>query len=180
VDTESTGPLVTEASDPRITKVGALLRASKLDELPQLFNVLKGDMTLIGPRPEVPHFLQWYNPDELAILRVRPGLTGPGQIAYTEVQASDKRTSGDPEQDYVNFQLHPKLSLDLDYLRRRGLWVDMSVMLMTITMFFRRSHGRANPATAARPCRCASCSWQRQMSLSNPGTPPVRGALEEG
>lgn len=178
VDAESTGPLVTEASDPRVTKVGALLRASKLDELPQLFNVLKGDMTLIGPRPEVARFLQWYTPEELGILRVRPGLTGPGQIFYTEVQASDRTQSGDPEQDYVNFQLHPKLSFDLDYLRRRSLWVDISVLLRTITMFFRGSHGGAKPATAG-PCRCASCSWQRQMSLSDLGTPPVQGVLEE-
>ena len=144
-DAEMMGPLVTESSDPRVTKVGALLRASKLDELPQLFNVLKGDMTLIGPRPEVPRFLPWYELDELGILRVRPGLTGPGQIFYTEEQASAKSGSGDPEQDYVEFQLHPKLSVDLDYLHRRGLWVDMTILLRTITMFFHRSRGSARP-----------------------------------
>jgi lipopolysaccharide/colanic/teichoic acid biosynthesis glycosyltransferase/Na+-driven multidrug efflux pump len=179
VDAEGTGPLVTEASDPRVTKVGTLLRASKLDELPQLFNVLKGDMTLIGPRPEVPQFLQWYNPEELGILRVRPGLTGPGQIFYTEVQAADSRKSGDPEQDYVNFQLHPKLSVDLDYLRRRCLRVDMSVILQTITMFFRPTRGSASTSTATVPYRCASCGLQHQVSLSNPGTPPVESVLEE-
>jgi lipopolysaccharide/colanic/teichoic acid biosynthesis glycosyltransferase len=144
-DADMMGPLVTESSDPRVTKVGALLRASKLDELPQLINVLKGDMTLIGPRPEVPRFLPWYELDELGILRVRPGLTGPGQIFYTEVQASATRGSGDPEQDYVEFQLHPKLSVDLDYLHRRGLWVDMTILLRTITMFFHRSRGSARP-----------------------------------
>jgi lipopolysaccharide/colanic/teichoic acid biosynthesis glycosyltransferase len=145
-DAEKVGPLVTKSSDPRITKVGALLRASKLDELPQLFNVLKGDMTLIGPRPEVPRFLQWYDLDELGILRVRPGLTGPGQIFYTEVQSSERRGSGDPEQDYVEFQLHPKLSVDLDYLHRRGLWVDLGILLHTITMLFHRSRGGARRA----------------------------------
>lgn len=177
VDAENTGPLVTEASDPRVTRVGALLRASKLDELPQLINVLKGDMTLIGPRPEVARFLPWYTPEELGILRVRPGLTGPGQIFYTEVQASDGRKSDDPEQDYVDFQLHPKLSFDLDYLRRRSLWVDISVLLRTATMFVHRSHSDAEPATAASPG--ASCSWEGQMSFSDPGAPPVHGVLEE-
>jgi lipopolysaccharide/colanic/teichoic acid biosynthesis glycosyltransferase len=102
-------------------------------------------MTLIGPRPEVPRFLPWYELDELGILRVRPGLTGPGQIFYTEEQASAKSGSGDPEQDYVEFQLHPKLSVDLDYLHRRGLWVDMTILLRTITMFFHRSRGSARP-----------------------------------
>src|ERR1022692_1583320 len=87
---DSAGPLVSERSDPRITKVGAMLRATKLDELPQLVNVLRGDMTLIGPRPEVPHFLTHYHAEELGILRVRPGLTGPGQIFYTEVQEAEE------------------------------------------------------------------------------------------
>ncbi len=174
---EDSGPLVTERSDPRVTKLGAFLRASKLDELPQLFNVLKGDMTLIGPRPEVPRFLQWYDPEELGILRVRPGLTGPGQIFYTEVQASEKRRSGDPERDYVEFQLHPKLSVDLDYLHRRCFWVDMSILLRTIVMFFGRSGG-ATPTTSAK-CHCASCSWRRFVSVTDSSSTSVQAQVEQ-
>jgi lipopolysaccharide/colanic/teichoic acid biosynthesis glycosyltransferase len=178
VHAEDTGPLVTESSDPRVTRLGALLRASKLDELPQLFNVLKGDMTLIGPRPEVPRFLQWYDPEELGILQVRPGLTGPGQIFYTEVQASEKRRSGDPERDYVEFQLHPKLGVDLDYLHRRSVWVDMSIVLQTMAMFFRRPGGSGRPATSVKRCGCASCSWRRQVSVSHPSTGPAQAEFE--
>jgi lipopolysaccharide/colanic/teichoic acid biosynthesis glycosyltransferase len=164
VHAEDTGPLVTESSDPRVTRFGAFLRASKLDELPQLFNVLKGDMTLIGPRPEVPRFLQWYDSEELGILRVRPGLTGPGQIFYTEVQASGKRGSGDPERDYVDFQLHPKLRVDLDYLHRRSVWVDLNILRQTIAMFFGRAGDGARSASSANTCPCPTCSWRGLMS----------------
>ena len=136
-DAQNEGPLITGASDPRVTKVGALLRASKLDELPQLFNILRGDMTLIGPRPEVPRFLPWYDSEELRILRVRPGLTGPGQIYYTGADRSDRTRSADPEQDYVELQLHPKLHVELDYLCRRGLRTDMSILLRTIALMVR-------------------------------------------
>ena len=145
---EQTGPLVTERADPRITRLGALLRATKIDELPQLFNVLKGDMTLIGPRPEVPRFLGWYDPEELGILRVRPGLTGPGQIFYTESQSSEEAASVDPEQHYVTSQLHPKLGVDLDYLRRRGLWFDLTILLRTVAVMCHTSHRTPMPSVA--------------------------------
>ena len=132
-DADRVGPLVTDRADPRITRIGALLRAAKLDELPQLFNVMRGDMTLIGPRPEVLRFLSCYHQDELGILTVRPGLTGPGQIFYTEVQAGEDSAT-DPEAHYVDSQLHPKLAVDLDYLRRRSLWFDLGIMLRTIAL----------------------------------------------
>jgi lipopolysaccharide/colanic/teichoic acid biosynthesis glycosyltransferase len=132
-DADRVGPLVTDRADPRITRIGALLRAAKLDELPQLFNVMRGDMTLIGPRPEVPRFLSCYHPEELGILTVRPGLTGPGQIFYTEVQAGEDSAT-DPEAHYVDSQLHPKLAVDLDYLRRRSLWFDLGILLRTIAL----------------------------------------------
>jgi lipopolysaccharide/colanic/teichoic acid biosynthesis glycosyltransferase len=136
-DAQNAGPLITGAWDPRITKVGALLRASKLDELPQLFNILKGDMTLIGPRPEVPRFLPLYDSEELGILLVRPGLTGPGQIYYTGADRSDGTRSADPEQEYVELQLHPKLHVELDYLCRRGLRTDTCILVRTIALMVR-------------------------------------------
>jgi len=147
-DDEQTGPLVTERADPRITRLGTVLRATKIDELPQLFNVLKGDMTLIGPRPEVPRFLGWYDPEELGILRVRPGLTGPGQIFYTESQSSEEAASGDPEEHYVTSQLHPKLGVDLDYLRRRGLWFDLTILLRTVAVMCHTSRRTPMPSVA--------------------------------
>lgn len=128
---DQAGPLVTVRADPRVTRVGRLLRGTKLDELPQLINVLRGDMTLIGPRPEVPRFVRWYNAEELQILRVRPGLTGPGQIFYTLVQESSDAVAGDPEAHYATLELHPKLAIDLGYLQRRSVRSDLAIVLRT-------------------------------------------------
>jgi lipopolysaccharide/colanic/teichoic acid biosynthesis glycosyltransferase len=124
--------LVTSHSDSRVTRLGAVLRATKLDELPQLINVLKGDMTLIGPRPEVSRYIPCYTSDELATLNVRPGLTGAGQIFYTQLQQAPSESAEDPEQHYVTYELHAKLGFDLDYLRRRGLAYDLRLVFRTV------------------------------------------------
>jgi lipopolysaccharide/colanic/teichoic acid biosynthesis glycosyltransferase/O-antigen/teichoic acid export membrane protein len=142
---DSAGPLVTDRADPRVTRVGALIRAAKLDELPQLFNVVRGDMTLIGPRPEVPRFLPCYRAEELGILSVRPGLTGAGQILFTELRTGESDIA-DPEEHYIGFQLHPKLAIDLDYLRRRSLWLDLAILLRTVAVVCHL--GRPAPMTA--------------------------------
>ena len=128
------GPLVTSRADSRVTVLGVLLRAAKLDELPQLINVLRGDMTLIGPRPEVPQFLACYNAEEREILSVRPGLTGPGQIFYTQVQQAAVLDGVNPEEHYANCELHAKLAVDLDYLRRRSLRLDLSILVRTVLL----------------------------------------------
>ncbi|MBO0823051.1 MAG: sugar transferase [Actinobacteria bacterium] len=124
--------LVTGHADSRVTRLGAVLRATKLDELPQLINVLKGDMSLIGPRPEVPRYIPYYHRDELETLNVRPGLTGAGQIFYTQMQRAPSFDVEDPEQQYITCELHAKLGLDLDYLRHRSLRYDLTVLLRTI------------------------------------------------
>jgi lipopolysaccharide/colanic/teichoic acid biosynthesis glycosyltransferase len=126
------GALVTGNRDPRITRAGAVLRATKADELPQLINVLRGHMTLIGPRPEVARYVALYSPAERALLSVRPGLTGPGQLFFSAEQAGDLDGLADPEGHYVSHQLHPKLALDLDYLLRRSLREDLAVVLRTL------------------------------------------------
>ena len=153
---DRTGPLVTDAHDPRVTKVGAVLRASKLDELPQLVNVVKGDMTLIGPRPEVPRFLPAYQAEELQLLRVRPGLTGPGQISYTQWSTPDDETT-DPESFYLQVQLHPKLAMDLDYLRSRSLRTDVTTLTRTVALVCHLDRSRParqlEPELQARPER---------------------------
>src|SRR5262245_48293956 len=81
-DAACTGPAITAGADPRITPLGARLRRAKLDELPQLWNVLCGDMSLVGPRPEVPHYVARYTPAQRAVLRARPGLTDPASLAW--------------------------------------------------------------------------------------------------
>jgi lipopolysaccharide/colanic/teichoic acid biosynthesis glycosyltransferase/O-antigen/teichoic acid export membrane protein len=132
-DADRSGPLVTDHADPRVTRVGALIRSSKLDELPQFLNVVRGDMTLIGPRPEVPRFLSCYRAEELRILSVRPGLTGAGQILFTELRAGEDIIL-DPEAHYISVQLHPKLAIDLDYLRRRSAGSDLAILLRTFAL----------------------------------------------
>src|SRR5437899_493607 len=81
---EKHGPAITSAGDPRVTPMGRLLRRSKIDELPQLWNVLRGDMSLVGPRPEVPRYVDSYSPEQRRVLTVRPGITDPASIAYRQ------------------------------------------------------------------------------------------------
>jgi len=128
------GPPVSGRRDPRVTRVGAVLRATKLDELPQLVNVVKGEMTLIGPRAEVPRYVAHYTPEERTLLSVRPGLTGPGQVHFTQEQAGQLDAVSDPDAHYIGHQLHPKLAIDLDYLRRRSLRTDAEVLVRTVAL----------------------------------------------
>jgi len=131
-DAERLGPLVSGRRDPRITRVGAILRATKLDELPQLVNVLRGDMTLIGPRADVARYVVHFTADERQLLAVRPGLTGPSAVYFTTDQASELDGVTDPDAYYVAHQLHPKLALDLDYLRRRSVTADVGILWRTV------------------------------------------------
>jgi lipopolysaccharide/colanic/teichoic acid biosynthesis glycosyltransferase len=128
------GPLVTSHGDSRVTRLGAVLRATKLDELPQLVNVLKGDMTLIGPRPEVPRYIPCYSSGELETLNVRPGLTGAGQIFYTQLQQAPVSGAEDPEHHYITYELPAKLGIDLEYLRRRSLGYDLTLVFRTVLL----------------------------------------------
>ena len=137
VDAERVGPKISGLKDPRVTRVGGVLRATKMDELPQLWNVLTGEMTLVGPRAEVPDMIRHYTPAEREILRVKPGLTGPGQIYFTTDQAAELDGVLDVEAHYVRHQLHPKLALDLDYLHRRSLWTDLGVIVRTMGVLLR-------------------------------------------
>ena len=154
---DQAGPLVTSRADSRVTALGALLRATKLDELPQLINVLRGDMTLIGPRPEVPRFIPCYDDEELEILSVRPGLTGPGQIFYTQVQQATDLDGVDPEQHYATCELHAKLAIDLDYLRRRSFGFDLLIVFRTVLLLTKLAKPMAAPEGAeeltSRGCR---------------------------
>ncbi len=87
VGADREGPSVTVAADPRVTRVGRVLRRSKVDELPQLINVVRGDMSLVGPRPEHPDYVRLFTPEQKAVLSVRPGITGPAAIAYIDEEA---------------------------------------------------------------------------------------------
>jgi lipopolysaccharide/colanic/teichoic acid biosynthesis glycosyltransferase len=125
------GCLVTAAGDARITRVGAALRRFKLDELPQLLNVLKGDMSLVGPRPEVPECVQLEAPIWQAVLQVRPGITDLATLLYRDEEAL-LGTSGNPETLYRETVLPAKLVLNLSYLRSKSFWRDLWLLYLTV------------------------------------------------
>ena len=131
-DAPSIGPTITAGADPRITWFGARLRRAKLDELPQLWNIVRGDMSLVGPRPEVPRYVARYCPAARAALRVRPGLTDPASLAL-EDEAAVLGRFDDPERAYVEEILPWKLALSLAYLERRTVWTDLGIVARTAT-----------------------------------------------
>ncbi len=123
------GPAVTMGDDLRITALGRVLRGSKLDELPQLLNVVRGDMSLVGPRPEDPRFVASYTPEQRRVLTLRPGITSPASLAFRDEQAL---LAGGTEADYVERVLPAKLALELEYLAGRSLALDVAVLLRTL------------------------------------------------
>jgi lipopolysaccharide/colanic/teichoic acid biosynthesis glycosyltransferase len=128
--TDAPGPLITSGADPRITSIGAWLRRTKLDEVPQLWNVLRGDMSLVGPRPELPHYVAGYTPAQRAILRTRPGLTDPASLAWADEAATLGRFA-EPDRAYVEKVVPSKIALSLAYLERRTVWSDLAVVMRT-------------------------------------------------
>ncbi|MFM7705617.1 MAG: sugar transferase [Rubrivivax sp.] len=130
-DAPARGPAVTAADDRRITRAGRFLRATKLDELPQLVNVLLGQMSLVGPRPEVPQYVALYPPElREQVLSVRPGLTDPVSLAYAD-EAQRLAAAADPEREYREVILPAKLQAVAAYVARASLWADLGVLLRT-------------------------------------------------
>jgi lipopolysaccharide/colanic/teichoic acid biosynthesis glycosyltransferase len=127
----SQGSVITAAGDARVTRAGAVLRKFKLDELPQLFNVLKGDMSLVGPRPEVPEYVQLEAPVWQAVLQVRPGVTDLATLLYRHEELL-LGASADPNAFYREAVLPAKLRLNIGYLRSRSFWRDLKLILLTI------------------------------------------------
>jgi len=127
----SQGAVITAAGDGRVTSIGAVLRRYKLDELPQLFNVLKGDMSLVGPRPEVPECVQLEAPIWQAVLQVRPGVTDLATLLYRDEETL-LGTAVDPDALYRETVLPAKLVLNLGYLRSRSFWRDLRLIHLTI------------------------------------------------
>jgi len=137
-DRESAGPLLTIGADPRIPRVGRFLRRYKLDELPQLIDVLLGRMSLVGPRPEVPKYVALY-PEEVheKVLSVRPGITDWASIRFRDENALLGRAA-DPERAYVEEVLPIKLRFYLEYVDTRSFLVDLRIIFATIAAVFRR------------------------------------------
>jgi lipopolysaccharide/colanic/teichoic acid biosynthesis glycosyltransferase len=132
---ESSGRLITIGQDPRITRTGRFLRKAKLDEIPQLINVLKGEMSFVGPRPEVPQFVELFRRDYAEILTIRPGITDLASLKYRD-EAALLDTADNPEEEYVKRVLPDKIRLAKDYLRCSSLIFDLSVMAKTVVKLF--------------------------------------------
>jgi lipopolysaccharide/colanic/teichoic acid biosynthesis glycosyltransferase len=136
VSRAASGGPITGRNDPRITRVGRLLRKTKLDELPQFINVLLGDMTLVGPRPEDPGIVERYTPEQRAVLAVKPGVTGRVQLDSGE--ESESIPEGiDPHQYYLEHLMEPKLRQDLDYLSVRTPLTDARIVFATAALMLR-------------------------------------------
>ena len=128
---ESLGGLSTADDDPRITKIGHLLRKYKLDELPQLMNVLKGEMSFVGPRPEVQHYVDMFTEKEKTILNVRPGITDWASL-WNPDEGAILAGSSDSEKAYMEKIRPQKLKLQLKYVRERSFWTDLKIILLTL------------------------------------------------
>ena len=127
---EAKGQLTVGGRDPRITAVGHFLRKTKLDELPQLFNILKGEMSLVGPRPEVPKYVALYSAEQRQVLQVRPGLTDYASLEYFEENAL-LGASENPEETYIQEVMPAKLALNAKYIEDMGLGADLKILLRT-------------------------------------------------
>ena len=130
------GGLITFGADPRITRVGRILRKTKIDEFPQLINVLKGEMSLVGPRPEVRRYVEMFRDAYEEILQVPPGITDLASLKYRH-EAEVLGCAANPEEAYVRHVLPEKLQLAKEYVRRSSLLFDVTLILKTLLKLFR-------------------------------------------
>ena len=138
VNADRIGGSSTPEDDPRVTPIGKTLRRYKLDELPQLINVLKGDMSFVGPRPQVQWAVDLYTPQEREILKVRPGITDEASLRFAN-EAEILKGSKDPDKDYIE-KIHPeKMRLSLEYVRNRSFPGDLSIIARTAQAIFKPS-----------------------------------------
>jgi lipopolysaccharide/colanic/teichoic acid biosynthesis glycosyltransferase len=129
---DAAGPLVTASGDRRVTPIGRVLRRTKLDELPQLWDVLRGEMSLVGPRPEVPTYAAlWPSAERETILSVRPGITDPVSLMFRN-EAEELALAADPDQHYRTALLPRKAQLYAEYVQTRSLAGDVAILLRTV------------------------------------------------
>lgn len=137
VNAEKIGASSTADDDPRLTKTGKFLRKYKLDELPQLINILKGEMSFVGPRPQVAWAVKLYSQKESALLRLRPGITDFASLEFPN-EGEILRNSQNPDKDYLE-KIHPeKMRLALQYLKEQSLWTDFKIILKTLKIIWQR------------------------------------------
>ena len=126
---------LTVGDDPRITSSGRFLRRTKIDEIPQLINVLKGDMSFVGPRPEVPEFVELFREDYEETLTVRPGITDLASVKYRD-EAAVLGHCDNPQEEYLRHVLPDKVNLNKEYIRRSSFFFDLTLILKTVRKLF--------------------------------------------
>ncbi len=136
-DADKSGLLTVGGRDPRITRVGRFLRKYKIDEFPQFLNILAGDMSVVGPRPEVRKYVDMYSPEQMKVLSVRPGLTDYASIKYVD-ENEILAKSDDSEQTYINVIMPDKLRLNIEYIEKISMKEDLRIIFMTISAVFRK------------------------------------------
>lgn len=149
VNAERLGSSVTTGRDPRITPIGRILRRTKLDELPQLWNVVRGDMSFVGPRPDVPEIIATYTPQMRAILNVRPGITSIASLNLCH-EEEILACVADPDTFYIEVVVPAKVELAMEHIRHNSFWFDLSILLRTIWVLTmgRLAHSEEHPVVA--------------------------------
>ncbi|MBO6079816.1 MAG: sugar transferase [Bacteroidales bacterium] len=135
-DADKGSQITVSDRDSRITKTGAFLRKYKIDEFPQFLNILKGEMSIVGPRPEVRKYVEMYTPEQMRVLSVRPGLTDYASIRYVNENAL-LAASDNPEETYIHEIMPDKLALNLQYIDEQSIWVDCKIMWQTVMAIIR-------------------------------------------
>lgn len=134
---DQTGIGITQRDDQRITRIGHVLRNLKIDEMPQLLNVLKGEMSIVGPRPEDPKFVEYYTPEQKKVFKVRPGMASPAFIRYrNEETLLAQENTEDLEQIYISEIMPKKLEMDLDYIAKQTFLYDLRILFSAALSLF--------------------------------------------
>lgn len=137
VDADKQGTLVTVSNDSRITRMGRFVRKTRLDEFPQFLNVLCGDMSFVGPRPEVRRYVEHYADAYMATLLIRPGITGSASIAFRDENDMLEK-SDDTERTYLEDILPVKMDLNLKYMKEMSCWTDFKILIGTVVCIFKK------------------------------------------
>ncbi len=181
VNAAAAGPGITRKGDARITRVGRILRKAKLDELPQLWNVMVGEMSFVGPRPEVPEYVARYTAEQRRVLALKPGITDLATLEFRNEEELLQKESGNGESRneldrfYLEYCVPRKIQLNLEYARRAGLLQDVLIILHTLFPFLkpnRRAESFAAEAQLASP----GCAETRSFMDENPVHPSMRAA----
>lgn len=149
------GSALTHSGDSRITRVGRILRNWKIDEFPQLLNILRGEMSVVGPRPESPGYVEYYTPEQRQVLQVKPGMTGLTQVRFRHEETLLSYCAN-VEEDYIEKIMPQKLALDLEYIENQSLLLDVQLIIQTFLCLF-----KADEFTASEHDRLSSSTFQK-------------------